>query len=236
MQRQRRRLGAPPPPPPAAATTTDADKRVHESTGLSMSANGGWSHIISFSDVCDRTQVMSLVCKAFLRAASALPRSAKFGLTLLGGADAFSLDKIRAAHARFPALHDVAVEVDGGDEYDYDDLDAEDENVVPGLQLLLPQLARFTSISEQLSPNELVTLMSEYFSAMTAVLHAHEGTLLEFIGDAILACWNAPVAVDGHAVNAVETALRMNEVLAQMQGDWSARGFPQVDIRIGLHT
>ena len=148
MQRQRRRLGAPPPPPPAAAAATDADKRVHESTGLSMSANGGWSHIISFSGVCDRTQVMSLVCVAFLRAASALPRSAKFGLTLLGGADAFSLDKIRAAHARFPALHDVAVEVDGGDEYDYDDLDAEDENVVPGLQLLLPQLAGFASIAE----------------------------------------------------------------------------------------
>jgi adenylate cyclase len=104
------------------------------------------------------------------------------------------------------------------------------------MTLMFTDIARFTSISEQLSPNELVTLMSEYFSAMTAVLHAHEGTLLEFIGDAILACWNAPVAVDGHAVNAVETALRMNEVLAQMQGDWSARGFPQVDIRIGLHT
>jgi hypothetical protein len=104
-----------------------------------MSANGGWSHIISFSGVCDRTQVMSLVCLAFLRAASALPRIATFNdVELLGGVDAFSFDKIRTAHARFPALHDVAVEVDGGDEYDYDDLDAEDENVVPGLQLLLP--------------------------------------------------------------------------------------------------
>ena len=68
------------------------------------------------------------------------------------------------------------------------------------MTLMFTDIARFTSISEQLSPNELVTLMSEYFSAMTAVLHAHEGTLLEFIGDAILACWNAPVAVDGHAV------------------------------------
>ena len=132
MQRQRRRIN----PSTAAATTTDADKRVHESTGLSMSANGGWSHIISFSDVCDRTQVMSLVCVAFLRASSALPRSAEFDLELLGGVSAFSLDKIRAAHARFPALRDVMVEVGG--EY---------ENVVPGLQLMLPQLAGCTSIT-----------------------------------------------------------------------------------------
>ena len=87
-----------------------------------MSANGGWSHIIFFSGVWDRTQVMSLVCKAFLRAASALPRSAWFDLELLGGVGAFSFNKMHTAHARFPALHDVEVEVDG-----------KEENVVTGL-------------------------------------------------------------------------------------------------------
>ena len=136
MQRQRRRLGAP-PPPPAAAATTDADKRVHESTGLSMSANGGWSHIISFSGVSDRTQVMSLVCVAFLRAASALPRSAEFDLELLGGVGAFSFNKMHTAHARFPELHDVVVEVKGST-----------VDKVPGLQLMLAQLAGFTSITD----------------------------------------------------------------------------------------
>ena len=115
---------------------TAAYRRVHESTGLSMSAVGGWPHVISFMGQTERTNVTSVVCLAFLDAANAHPRSATFGLEVLGGVGAFSFGKMRTAHTRFPALHDVVFEVN-----DYG-------SVVPGLQLLLPQLAGFTSITE----------------------------------------------------------------------------------------
>ena len=117
---------------------TAAYRRVHESTGLSMSVVGGWPHVISFMGQTERTNVTSVVCLAFLDAANAHPRSATFGLELLGGVGAFSFDKMRTAHARFPALRDVVVKVEGN----------YGRCIVPGLQLLLPQLASFTSITE----------------------------------------------------------------------------------------
>ena len=146
-------------PPPAI----DADMRVHESTGLSMAANGGWTHIISFSGVWDRTQVMSLVCGAFLRAASAFPRSATFDLMLLGGTDAFSFDKLHAAHARFPALHNVSVALSGDPDTSGINRMLFGDHLFPqfpstinglrefpstinGLREVLPQLERYTSI------------------------------------------------------------------------------------------
>ena len=92
---------------------TAAYRRVHESTGLTMAAIGGWPHVISFGEQTERTNVTSVVCVAFLDAANAMPRSATFGLEVLGCVDSFSLNKLRTAHERFPALHDVVVEVKG---------------------------------------------------------------------------------------------------------------------------
>jgi len=97
----------------------------------------GWKRIVSYIARKERTDVISLLSVALLHAASAPPRSATFGLTLLGGVGAFSFNKVRSMHVRFPALHDVVVDVNGG----------WGTSVVPGLQLLLPQLASFTSIT-----------------------------------------------------------------------------------------
>ena len=98
----------------------------------------GWKRIVSYIARKERTDVISLLNVALLHAANALPRSATFGATVLGGVDSLSLDKIRTAHARFPALHDVVVELKGN---------WGGCNVAPGLQLLPPLLARFTSIT-----------------------------------------------------------------------------------------
>ena len=97
----------------------------------------GWKRIVSYIARKARTDVISLLSVALLHAACAPPRSAKFGLELLGGAGAFSFNTIHVMHVRFPALHDVVVDVNG----DWG------TSVVPGLQLLLPQLASFTSIT-----------------------------------------------------------------------------------------
>ena len=109
-----------------------------------MAAVGGWPHVISFMGQTERTNVTSVVCLAFLDAANAHPRSAKFGLKVLGGISAFSFDKILTARERFPALRDIVVEVNG---FGWND-GKQWIRVVPGLQLLLPQLASFTSITE----------------------------------------------------------------------------------------
>ena len=129
---------------PAAVAMTAAYRRVHESTGLTMAVIGGWPHVISFGGQTERTNVTSVVCVAFLEVANAMPRSATFGIEVLGGVDSFSLDKLRTAHERFSALHDVVVKVNGK----WLPTAAAARSIVPGLQQLLPQLAGFTSITE----------------------------------------------------------------------------------------
>ena len=101
--------------------------------------------------------MISLLSVALLHAASAPPRSATFGLTLLGGVGAFSFNKIHAMHTRFPALHDVVVDVN-----DY-------MSVVPGLQLLLPQLAGFTSITELNVSNQGLVSFPNSLCALTGL-------------------------------------------------------------------
>ena len=58
--------------------------------------------------------------------------------------------------------------------------------------IFFSDIAGFTTIAESLDPNDLLSLLSEYFTAMAAIIEASGGTLIEFIGDAILAVWNAP--------------------------------------------
>ena len=65
--------------------------------------------------------------------------------------------------------------------------------VVPReVTIFFSDIAGFTTICEKMRPNELLTLLSDYFAAMCALIIESRGTMLEFIGDAILAVWNAP--------------------------------------------
>ena len=152
---------------------TAAYRRVHESTGLTMSAIGGWPHVISFGGQTERTNVTSVVCVAFFDAANAMPRSATFGVEVLGGVDSFSLDKLRSAHERFPALHDVVVKVKCW-------------NVVPGLQLLLSQLAGYTSITSLNLPRQGLASFPVSFCALIRLKKLYlEGNKIVALPDAI---------------------------------------------------
>ena len=136
---QRRRITAPAAAAAwvGAAAGAMADDRLFTIIcNLDCVSLTGWKRIVSYIARKERTDVISLLSVALLHAACAPPRSAKFGLELLGGAGAFSFNTIHAMHVRFPALHDVVVNMNGI------------QGFVPGLQLLLPQLASFTSITE----------------------------------------------------------------------------------------
>ena len=102
--------------------------------------------------------------------------------------------------------------------------------------ILFSDIEGFTTLAEKLSPDALLQLLSEYFEAMAEVIAETRGCLIEFVGDAILAVWNAPLKVTRHAVRAIEAALRMRKRLAALRKTWILRGLPDVDIRIGIHT
>lgn len=104
------------------------------------------------------------------------------------------------------------------------------------VSIFFSDIAGFTTICEGSPPVEVLALLSEYFESMVSIIVEEYGTMLEFIGDAILAIWNAPNSVPDHAVRAITSALRMNSVLAQLRRRWSEQGKPIIRIRVGLHS
>ncbi len=97
-------------------------------------------------------------------------------------------------------------------------------------------LSGFTTISESLSPEDLVHLINEYLSAMTDIIFKHEGTLDKYEGDAIMAFWNAPIDQHDHAFLCCRAALDCLDELGKLQKKWEKEGRPQLSMRIGINT
>ncbi|MEA3430605.1 MAG: adenylate/guanylate cyclase domain-containing protein [Nanoarchaeota archaeon] len=104
------------------------------------------------------------------------------------------------------------------------------------LTILFSDIRGFTTISEKLGPEKLVELLNEYLTAMTDIVLENRGVVDKFIGDAIMAFWNAPLDDPKHTRQAVQSAIDMIKALKKCNKDWSARGFPEVKIGIGLNS
>jgi adenylate cyclase len=104
------------------------------------------------------------------------------------------------------------------------------------LTLFFSDIANFTNISEKLPPEKLVEMMGLYFEGVTRILMAHSGTVDKFIGDAVMAFWNAPNPVPEHAVAACSAALRAQACIEDLNTRWEAEGGEAFHTRIGIHT
>lgn len=94
----------------------------------------------------------------------------------------------------------------------------------------------FTRISEQLQPDELITLLQSYFEEMTRLVRETGGHLDKFIGDAVMALWNAPNPNPRHASLACESALRMRDALSRHQTEWEEKYGVRIVTRAGINT
>lgn len=92
------------------------------------------------------------------------------------------------------------------------------------LTVFFSDIAGFTTLAETLPPDELVSVMERYFAAMVKEVAHTGGTVDKFIGDAVMAFWNAPQAVGGHPLCGVRTALRCRAVIARMTADAGGDG------------
>ena len=104
------------------------------------------------------------------------------------------------------------------------------------LTILFSDLQGFTSLSEGMSPTDLVALLNEYLDGMTRILLDHGGTLDKYEGDAIMAFWGAPVERSDHAVSAVRAALEMSRFSDALSRKFEKQGKPPIKTRIGLNT
>ena len=104
------------------------------------------------------------------------------------------------------------------------------------LTVLFSDVRGFTSISEGLKPRELSELMSEFLTPMTRVIHEHRGTIDKYMGDAIMAFWGAPLGDEDHARHALRAAIAMQAHVEALNARFSAKGWPAIQIGIGLNT
>lgn len=94
----------------------------------------------------------------------------------------------------------------------------------------------FTTISEGLSPESLVNLLNEYLTEMTNIILKYNGVVDKYMGDAIMAFWNAPLNQPRHAEIACMASLDMERRLKELQKKWKSKGVPNIEIGIGLNT
>ena len=92
----------------------------------------------------------------------------------------------------------------------------------------------FTSMSEKMGPDDIATLLNEYFTEMVEIVFENGGTLDKFMGDAIMALWGAPIEQEGDADRAMRAAIEMQSLLAQLNVKWAAQGRQRVEIGIGI--
>lgn len=137
--------------------------------------------------------------------------------------------QIRSMFARYapPAYVDELIK-----DPDKLNLGGEDREIT----VLFSDIEGFTTISEKLSPHELVNLLNEYLGAMTKVIFNEGGTLDKYIGDAIVAVFGAPLPQNEHALHACYAALEMQKTLNGFRDEWIRRGLPSVRSRVGINT
>jgi len=104
------------------------------------------------------------------------------------------------------------------------------------MTVLFSDIRGFTTLSEKTEPEVLVSLLNEYFTAMTEIILSSGGVLDKFIGDAIMAFWGAPRETPEHAFLACGAALEMIERLAVLKSDWLRRGLPDLNIGVGINS
>lgn len=93
----------------------------------------------------------------------------------------------------------------------------------------------FTPMSENMNPDEVAKLLTEYFTEMVEIVFEHSGSLDKFMGDAIMALWGAPIAHEDDADRAMQCAIDQLTVLEKMNAKWAEQGRPPINIGIGIN-
>jgi adenylate cyclase len=106
------------------------------------------------------------------------------------------------------------------------------------ITVMFTDVRGFTTIAEQFDPHGLTRFMNRFLTPMTDLILSRRGTIDKYMGDAIMAFWNAPLPVNRHAAHACDTALAMQQRLGLLNEEWRAEaeaaGRPHIPVNIGI--
>lgn len=104
------------------------------------------------------------------------------------------------------------------------------------LTVMMSDLRGFTAMSERMPAQDLLTMLNHYLGEMTEIIQRNGGTIIEFIGDGIMAIFGAPAPSPIHATQAVVAAVEMQSRMKQIN-EWNfAHGYPELLMGIGINT
>jgi adenylate cyclase len=104
------------------------------------------------------------------------------------------------------------------------------------ITILFTDIAGFTNISEHADPEKLMLYTSRYLARLTEVIMAHNGTVDKFVGDAVMAIWNAPAEDSDHVAHACSAVLACRDASDSLIQEFEREGWPPYRTRFGLHT
>lgn len=104
------------------------------------------------------------------------------------------------------------------------------------MTVLFSDVRNFTTLSEGLSAQELKRLLNRYFTPITQIIFDHQGTIDKYVGDMVMAFWNAPLDDAAHASHAIAAALAMQQKVEELKQEFAASGLPEINIGVGINT
>lgn len=104
------------------------------------------------------------------------------------------------------------------------------------ITVLMSDLRGFTTMGSQIDPHALIAVLNHYLGEMTEVIERRGGTIIEFVGDRILAIFGTPVVRDDHAASAVAAAIEMQRRMEEVNGWNREHGYPELEMGIGINS
>ena len=102
--------------------------------------------------------------------------------------------------------------------------------------VLMSDVRGYSAIAEQSDPSALAGQLNEHRAAMNHAILDCDGTVMQFVGDAVMACFGAPLPQDHHAQHALDASLAMLHAQLELDAEWEARGLQPFGLGIGLST
>lgn len=105
------------------------------------------------------------------------------------------------------------------------------------LSIIFSDIRGFTTLSEKMTPEEVVAMLNPYLEAMSKVIYTHGGTVDKYEGDAIIAFFGEPVPYKDHAARAIRASLDMRKALIDLKESWAKEGrHSQIEMGIGINS
>lgn len=208
-------------------------------TALSAALLRRWRPILSFLVALALVAALAAVCATlFMQLSVWLPVLGAIGCVaacyLFYGVSGYVAERRRRAEIRRAFQLYVAPEV-------VDHMLAQPGRLTFGgesrtITVLFTDLAGFTTLSEKHGRDVVARVLQQHFTRMTAIVKRRRGTVIQFIGDALMAIWGAPLEDPDHAKHACEAAREMQADMELLRKELAAQGLPEIRMRIGIHT